>query len=96
MALENVQHIHWPEGKSQFFNPLISDVILEISSEDAATHIAVLLETIESLDCSAFSLAVLTHNNLLTSFPDSINVVSTLQEAYDVIEMERIERDLGF
>ncbi len=27
---------------------------------------------------------------------DKINVVPTLQEAYDVIEMEEIERDLGF
>ena len=28
--------------------------------------------------------------------PDEIIVVPTLQEAYDVIEMEDIERDLGF
>lgn len=27
---------------------------------------------------------------------DKINVVPTLQEAYDIIEMEEIERDLGF
>ena len=28
--------------------------------------------------------------------PDEIIVVPTLQEAYDIIEMEDIERDLGF
>jgi hypothetical protein len=28
--------------------------------------------------------------------PDEIVVVPTLQEAYDIIEMEEIERDLGF
>lgn len=28
--------------------------------------------------------------------PDEIIVVPTLQEAYDVIEMEEMERDLGF
>jgi uncharacterized protein YueI len=28
--------------------------------------------------------------------PNSINVVPSLQEAFDVIEMEEIERDLGF
>jgi len=28
--------------------------------------------------------------------PDEIIVVPTLQEAYDIIEMEEIERDLGF
>ncbi len=27
---------------------------------------------------------------------DKINIVPTLQEAYDIIEMEEIERDLGF
>ncbi len=28
--------------------------------------------------------------------PDELVVVPTLQEAYDIIEMEEIERDLGF
>jgi len=28
--------------------------------------------------------------------PDEIAVVPTIQEAYDIIEMEDIERDLGF
>ncbi len=28
--------------------------------------------------------------------PDEIVVVPTMQEAYDIIEMEDIERDLGF
>lgn len=32
----------------------------------------------------------------LDKMPDEICVVPTLQEAYDVIEMEDIERDLGF
>lgn len=32
----------------------------------------------------------------LNETPDEIMVVPTLQEAYDIIEMEDIERDLGF
>ena len=32
----------------------------------------------------------------LDQMPDEIVVVPTLQEAYDIIEMEEIERDLGF
>ncbi|WP_299520821.1 ribonuclease Z [Winogradskyella sp.] len=32
----------------------------------------------------------------LDEMPDEIVVVPTLQEAYDIIEMEEIERDLGF
>ena len=32
----------------------------------------------------------------LDSIPDEIVVVPTVQEAYDIIEMEEMERDLGF
>tara|TARA_R110002049_G_scaffold286873_1_gene468694 strand:+ start:394 stop:726 length:333 start_codon:yes stop_codon:yes gene_type:complete len=32
----------------------------------------------------------------LDNMPDEIVVVPTMQEAYDIIEMEDIERDLGF
>jgi len=32
----------------------------------------------------------------LDDIPDELMIVPTLQEAYDVIEMEDIERDLGF
>ena len=32
----------------------------------------------------------------LDEAPDEIVVVPTLQEAYDIIEMEEMERDLGF
>ena len=32
----------------------------------------------------------------LNIVPDDIIVVPTLQEAYDIIEMEEMERDLGF
>jgi hypothetical protein len=32
----------------------------------------------------------------LDDVPDELVIVPTLQEAYDVIEMEDIERDLGF
>lgn len=40
---------------------------------------------------------VLVSNNFnFEDAPDEIIIVPTLQEAYDVIEMEEIERDLGF
>lgn len=32
----------------------------------------------------------------LDNIPDDIVVVPTIQEAYDIIEMEEMERDLGF
>ena len=40
---------------------------------------------------------VLVSNKMdLDDIPDELIIVPTLQEAYDVIEMEEIERDLGF
>lgn len=32
----------------------------------------------------------------IDDFPENLNIVPTLQEAEDVLEMEAIERDLGF
>ena len=40
---------------------------------------------------------VLVSNKIdLDDIPDELVIVPTLQEAYDMIEMEEIERDLGF
>lgn len=42
------------------------------------------------------SFVIVTDQANLDEMPDEIVVVPTLKEAYDVIEMEEIERDLGF
>ncbi|WP_456442669.1 ribonuclease Z [Psychroserpens sp.] len=42
------------------------------------------------------SFVIVTNKANLDDSPDEIVVVPTLQEAYDIIEMEDIERDLGF
>ena len=42
------------------------------------------------------SFVIVTDKANLEETPDEIMVVPTLQEAYDIIEMEDIERDLGF
>jgi hypothetical protein len=66
------------------------------------------LEKITTEDLVEFLQICNTHRNAKHSFvlvtdkadmndvPDEIIVVPTLQEAYDIIEMEEIERDLGF
>ncbi|MBT8393812.1 MAG: ribonuclease Z [Flavobacteriaceae bacterium] len=45
---------------------------------------------------SNHSFVVVTNSIDLEEIPDEIIVVPTLQEAFDMIEMEEIERDLGF
>jgi hypothetical protein len=42
------------------------------------------------------SFVIVTDNTDFDETPNEILVVPTLQEAYDIIEMEDIERDLGF
>lgn len=42
------------------------------------------------------SFVIVTDQANLEEMPDEIMVVPTLKEAYDVIEMEEMERDLGF
>ena len=45
---------------------------------------------------SKHSFVIVTNSIELDDIPDEIVIVPTLQEAFDIIEMEEIERDLGF
>ena len=42
------------------------------------------------------SFVLLKNNVNVDSFPDNFNIVPTLIEAVDIIEMEAMERELGF
>lgn len=42
------------------------------------------------------SFVIVTDKVDLNEMPDELIVVPTLQEAYDIVEMEEMERDLGF
>ncbi len=42
------------------------------------------------------SFVIVTDKASLDEMPDELVVVPTLKEAYDIIEMEEMERDLGF
>lgn len=42
------------------------------------------------------SFVIVTDKTNLDETPDEIVVVPTIKEAYDIIEMEEMERDLGF
>ncbi|WP_347926311.1 ribonuclease Z [Pontimicrobium sp. SW4] len=45
---------------------------------------------------SELSFVIVTDKINNDRIPDELVIVPTLQEAYDIIEMEEIERDLGF
>ena len=51
---------------------------------------------LEGIYSKAHSRVLVVQNEFLSLFPETIVVVPTLFEAQDLIQMERIERDLGF
>ena len=84
------------------------DVLYERFKNDNIIVNLTTLNTVTLQDIVEFLKLSNTHRNAKHSFvivtdkanldetPDEIMVVPTLQEAYDIIEMEDIERDLGF
>ena len=73
------------------------NVIINLSVLNKVT----LQEIVEFLEVSnrhrgaKHSFVIVTEQANLDEMPDEIIVVPTLKEAYDVIEMEEMERDLG-
>lgn len=72
-----------------------------IVSLTTLSHIS-LQDVIEFLDlsnmhrASKHSFVIVTDKTNFDETPDELIVVPTIQEAYDIIEMEEMERDLGF
>lgn len=65
--------------------------IFNVSEKD----ILLLLPNAKEQQEKGFSFVVIANNIDIDNLPDEFNVVPTLQEAEDVIEMENIQRDLG-
>ena len=59
-------------------------------------NILLLLPTIEGHRNNGMSFVIICADVDPDSLPDTVAVVPTLTEAKDIIEMEKIERDLGF
>lgn len=74
------------------------NVIVNLTTLDAIAH----TEIVEFLQVSnkhrrlKHSFVIVTDQVDFDEMPDEMIIVPTLQEAYDIIEMEEIERDLGF
>lgn len=68
----------------------------------ATLHTLSLKDIVEFLELSnthraaKHSFVIVSETIDLNIVPDEIVVVPTIQEAYDIIEMEEMERDLGF
>ena len=81
----------YPKFKNN--NIIVNLTTLNILSEKDIVEFLIVSNTHRA---SKHSFVIVTNKIDLDEAPDEIVVVPTLQEAYDVIEMEDMERDLGF
>ncbi len=72
--------------------------VLELSENLNTTvnDLSLLLDIATDYRANGMSFVVICTEIDIDEIPDELNVVPTLHEAEDVLEMEAIERDLGF
>jgi hypothetical protein len=75
-----------------------NNMIINISSNLVANEqeISLFLECADIHQENGTTFVVVYQNVDVDNFPENFNIVPTLQEAEDVLEMENIQRDLGF
>jgi hypothetical protein len=84
--------------------PLVKDLVTDLRQDyifDAFTitindaFVTAYTEFLGAIESEAYLRVLVVQNKFLSLFPETFVVVPTLGEAEDLIEMERIERDLG-
>ncbi len=83
------------ENYSNFAN---NNIIIEFSDSkgEEKENILLFLQYSEEHRNNGMSFVLVMNGINVDDFPDEISIVPTLTEANDIIEMENIERDLGF
>ena len=73
-------------------------LIINLSSleEISGTSIAEFLSINNNHKNAKKSFVIVSNNITLNTAPEEISITPTIQEAFDIVEMEDIERDLGF
>ena len=97
-ALVSVNEASFSEFKLEWRSLLTNHLALEVSEniniDDAI--ISLFLNIAADFKQNGMSFVVIKSGVDIDDFPENINIVPTLHEAEDVLEMEAIERDLGF
>jgi hypothetical protein len=73
---------------------LILQICKNINVKDK--DFSLILGVVESKQEKNTSVVIINADLNLDNFPEHINIVPTMQEAEDILEMEAIERELGF
>jgi hypothetical protein len=73
-------------------------IILEISNDINIENknFSLLLNVAQQKQQNGTSFVIINAIVSADDYPESLNIVPTLQEAEDILEMEAIERELGF
>ncbi|MEE4000376.1 hypothetical protein V1T75_08495 [Tenacibaculum sp. FZY0031] len=84
--------------ENEYLNLTGKNLIIVISEEFNASNknILLFLKYAEQHQNNGTSFVVVSKDVTIDDFPETFNIVPTLVEAEDVIEMENIQRDLGF
>ncbi|GFD74529.1 MULTISPECIES: hypothetical protein [Tenacibaculum] len=84
--------------ENEHVNLTDKNLIVVISEEfnPSNKNILLFLEYAEKHQNNGTSFVVISKDVTIDDFPETFNIVPTLIEAEDVIEMENIQRDLGF
>lgn len=110
MNIEQKENYIYITSKSTDFGAFFSDfelkysefekkhLIIEISDDIniSENDISLFLKYAEQHQTNGTTFVVVKSNIDVDNFPEWFNIVPTLQEAEDVLEMEEIQRDLGF
>ncbi|CAL2103309.1 conserved protein of unknown function [Tenacibaculum sp. 190130A14a] len=84
--------------EKQYVNFQENHLIIDFSSQKNVVekNISLFLSYASMHKKNGMSFVLICTNIDIDAFPEEFNIVPTLQEAEDVIEMENIQRDLGF
>ncbi|MFM2231073.1 MAG: hypothetical protein RL607_2331 [Bacteroidota bacterium] len=73
------------------------NVIIDLTHVKATLAEIKLFSTLSKTHCKGKkSFVIVAHDLDYNAVPSQLHVVPSIQEAHDIIEMEEIERDLGF
>tara|TARA_R110001632_G_scaffold74746_2_gene170701 strand:- start:7341 stop:7661 length:321 start_codon:yes stop_codon:yes gene_type:complete len=97
-TLISVEESTFYELEKQLVNFKSNHVIIELSENVNINDekISLFLNISSDFKTNGMSFVVVKSGIDIDNFSESLNIAPTLQEAEDILEMEAIERDLGF
>ncbi|WBX74326.1 hypothetical protein PG913_03740 [Tenacibaculum pacificus] len=84
--------------EKEHFNYNKKHVIVEVLGDFCASkeNISLFLEYADKHQQNGTSFVIIVKDVNIDDFPETFNIVPTLVEAQDVLDMENMQRDLGF